>query len=112
MRRALLLGRRVCWSAIEVATVSSAVGRRSADGELALAGALGSHLDLFHHLLVGLLTGEDGLPALVHRLLDLRREEDARRAGRLELQELRIERILQPRHLEGERRLVDRTIRR
>src|SRR5687767_14944044 len=60
----------------------------SANGVLPLAGLLGGRLDLFHDGFGVLAAADDRLPALVHRLLNGRREQHPRRTGRLELEEL------------------------
>src|SRR5215213_5117127 len=74
----------------------------SANGVLPLSCLLRRRFDVGHHRLAVLAAGVDGLPALVHGLLDGRREQNTRRAGRLELQEFGIQRILQPGNLEGQ----------
>src|SRR5687768_17101786 len=67
----------------------------SANGVLPLASLLGGRLDLLHDRLGVLAAANHGLPALIHRFLNSRREQDSGRPGRLELEELRIQRVFQ-----------------
>ena len=90
-------------------------GRRSssANGVLPLAGLLGGRFDLFHHLpwrscCRRRRPASPGTAPPATGGVKI----DARGAGRLELQELGVERVLQPRHLERQRLRRDRAVRR
>src|SRR6184192_3044427 len=91
------------------ATAARRAATISANGVLPLTRLLRGSVHVRHHILGGLVAAVDSLPALVHRLLDGRREQDTRRTGRLELEELRIERVLQSANLERQGLGSDRT---
>src|SRR5258706_10076404 len=91
-------------------TVAGLTVPGSADPELPHPDLVRGRLHRLHHGLRGLLARDERLHPLGQRLLDRRREDDPGGAGGLELEELRVQRILERLHLVGDRVRVDRPV--